>query len=424
MTFQRKLPTGRLGRVARLARVGVRTGANLLLSSDSTAAAREAAEIWGSLRGLAAKVGQMASYVDGFIPDEHREVYENALRTLRATAPTSSPAEIRSLVEEELRAPISELFAYWEDEPFASASIGQVHRARLEDDRIVAVKVQHPGVDRAIDADLANGRVVQSIVSTVAPRALDAKSMYDEVASRFREELDYRLEARHQKAFRSLYAGDDRIRIPAVVDERSSRRVLTTELAEGALLEEIAQAPEQRRRDFAEILWHFAFKGILSAGVFNADPHPGNYLFADDGTVTFLDFGCVQALTPAHMASAVRMHESAIRGDENGFADGVRRLFATRSGAFESALIEHSRQCFEPLFASKYRLTRSYVAGVVRGVQKLKRVMLSRDSHVSPLPPDLLLLNRLQFGFYSVLARLDVEVAYRDVERRFLGSSC
>src|SRR5262245_44070247 len=115
--------------------MGLRTGASLLLARDPEGAARHAAEVLGRLRGLAAKIGQMASYVDGFIPEEHREHFEAALRGLRCAAPRSDAAAVIRLIEEELGAPLSELFAELEPEPFASASIGQVHRARLADGR-------------------------------------------------------------------------------------------------------------------------------------------------------------------------------------------------------------------------------------------------------------------------------------------------
>jgi predicted unusual protein kinase regulating ubiquinone biosynthesis (AarF/ABC1/UbiB family) len=418
MSLERKLPTGRLGRLARLTHAGARTASSLLFGRDGTAAAQQTAEILGSLRGLAAKAGQMASYVDGFVPDEQRAAYEGALRSLCAAAPRSAPAAIRAVVEDELHAPLRELFSEWDEEPFASASIGQVHRARLADGREVAVKVQHPGIEQAVNADLANGRSVASIITAAGPRAMNVKAMYDEVAARFREELDYELEAQRQREFRALHAGDPFIRIPDVIAPRSARRVLTSELARGAALDDVTGAPEHRRRHYAEVLWQFAFKSILVAGAFNADPHPGNYLFGADGSVTFLDFGCVQSLPAEQLARYREMHRAAIRGDEPAFRDAVRALFGTRGGAFEQAMIDHTRRCFEPLFSSPYRITGAFVAELVRGIQQLKRFMISRDPSFVPMPPSLLLLNRLQFGFYSVLRRLEVTVDYRAVEQR------
>lgn len=167
VTFKEtKMPVGRLSRLSDLARVGLRSGTGLLLANgDAGAAAKHAAEVLGRLRGLAAKMGQMASYVDGLIPEAQREHYEAALRGLRAAAPRSAGAEIASIVERELCAPLPALFAEFDLEPFASASIGQVHRARLHDGREVAVKVQHPGIEHAIEADLQNGAMLERLAN-------------------------------------------------------------------------------------------------------------------------------------------------------------------------------------------------------------------------------------------------------------------
>ncbi|HEY3236396.1 MAG TPA: AarF/ABC1/UbiB kinase family protein, partial [Polyangiaceae bacterium] len=339
MSEEKSIPVGRLGRLARMARVGTRTGATMLLSRSADGAAAQAAAVLGTLRGLAAKVGQTASYVDGLIPEPYREAYESALSTLRAQAPTSSPSAIRAVVEAELGGPIDRLFVEWQDTPIASASIGQVHRARLHDGREVAVKVQHPGIDRAIEADLNNADVVRGLFSTLGPKGLNSKKVFSEVAARFREELDYQQEARHQKFFATLHAGDAKIHIPTVVDSHTSRRVLTTELCSGALLDQAARATEAMRRSYAEVLWRFVFKGILVGGQFNADPHPGNYLFRPDGSVTFLDFGCVQPLTDKQVHQARCIHKAALERDEVAFARHCAALLETRGGNYERLVL-------------------------------------------------------------------------------------
>jgi len=421
MTQERKLPEGRLGRLVRMAGVGARTGASLLLSKDSSGAAQQAAEVLGTLRGLAAKVGQMASYVDGIVPEGHREAYEGAMRSLRAAAPTSAPEAIRSVVEEDLGAPIDKLFQVWEDKPFASASIGQVHRAVLPDGREVAVKVQHPGIARAVESDLENAGVLQGLVSTLGPRELNAKAVLDEVKARFREELDYTLEAERQAQFRALHAGDPAIHIPAVIEDRLSYRVLTTELARGMTLEDAAMEREEIRQAYARALWRFVFKGNLVGGMFNADPHPGNYLFRPDGTITFLDFGCVQLISGERLDHARGLHMAAFRRDEDEFKRWAKLILETRGGRYEELALAYSRRCFEPIFRSPYRISREYVASLVESVKEMKEaVLLKKGGNFVPLPPGMLFMNRLQFGFYSVLARLDVEVDYAAVEQAFM----
>jgi predicted unusual protein kinase regulating ubiquinone biosynthesis (AarF/ABC1/UbiB family) len=420
LTERRALPTGRLGRLARLAALGARTSVSLLTSKDGSGAAARAAEVLGQLRGLAAKVGQMASYIDGVVPPAHRAAYTAALEALRAASPSSSPEAIRALVEEELGAPIDRLFAEWESEPFASASIGQVHRARLESGREVAVKVQHPGIDRAVESDLQNAGVIEALVGSLGPKSLDATAVFDDIRARFREELDYGLEAEHQRAFARFHAGDPLIHIPEVIAERSSRRVLTSELVSGKSLADVARLPEAERRAYAETLWRFVFKGTLVAGLFNADPHPGNYFFGEGGRVVFLDFGCVQTIDGTRRLAARLMHRSSILRDEAGFASGVTQMMKTRGGSYERAAVAYVRRCFEPLFASPFVIRSEYVADLVRGIGELKAEIFAKDKSFVMPPPGLAFMNRLQFGFYSVLAQLEVEADYAAVERTFL----
>jgi predicted unusual protein kinase regulating ubiquinone biosynthesis (AarF/ABC1/UbiB family) len=412
----KNVPVGRLSRLASLARMGLRSGTNLIAGRDPQAAAEQAALVLGRLRGLAAKVGQMASYVDGFVPEPQREAYELAMRGLRAAAPSSDPVAVRALIEGELGAPLSELFESFEPEPFASASIGQVHRARLATGVAVAVKVQHPGIERAIEADLKNASVLEALVGVLGPRALDSRRLLAELATRFREELDYRLEAVRQREFQQIHAGDDTIKIPDVISERSSARVLTSELVEGETLEWASAQPEPLRRAYAEVLWRFVFRGNLVGGRFNADPHPGNYLFRSDGSIAFLDFGCVQSIGRDRLRQARLLHVAARNGDEASFRRHCIAILKTRGGSYEAAALAHSRATFEPLFDSPYRMTREFVGGVVKNALALKEQLFAKDgSFVSP-PEGLLFMNRLQFGFYSVLARLDARVDYREVE--------
>lgn len=157
-------------------------------------------------------------------------------------------------------------------------SIGQVHRACTHDGRAVAVKVQYPGVDEAISADLANSDLLFGALSIVFP-GMDPRPIAEELRGRISEELDYRVEADNQRLFVAEYADHPAIHVPGVVDELSTGRVLTTELAEGATWAELLTWSQQERDLAAETLYRFAFGGIYRLATFNGDPHPGNYLF-------------------------------------------------------------------------------------------------------------------------------------------------
>jgi predicted unusual protein kinase regulating ubiquinone biosynthesis (AarF/ABC1/UbiB family) len=400
--------------------MSVRTGAGMLVSRDGGSAAEHAAEVLGHLRGLAAKVGQMASYVDGLVPEQHADAFEASLKALRAQAPRSSPQAIRAMVEGELGGPIDTLFAEWHDAPLASASIGQVHRATLPDGTSVAVKVQHPGIAHAVESDLANAGLLESVVGAFGGKRFDTKTMLEVIQARFREELDYAHEARSLLAFEQLHQGDPTVRVPRFVGSHSSSRVLTTELAVGASFDEACAAPEAERRAWAETLWRFVFKGTLVGAMLNADPHPGNYVFHEDGRVTFLDYGCIQRIDDRR-PRAVAVHKAALAKDEAAFGRAVASMVASKPGPLEDMAIRYTRRCFFPLFESPYRIEKAYAASLVGGMHEM--ALLARkvpETQLFMMPGDMFFVNRLQFGFYSVLARLDVEVDYAGVERAFI----
>src|SRR5207247_8193805 len=180
-------------------------------------------------------------------------------------------------------------------------------------------------------------------------RRFNSKAMLEVMRARFREELDYTLEAERQIAFAKLHADWPLIRIPGVIAERSTKRVLCSEFIRGASFEEACTKPEAERREWARTLWRFVFKGNLVGGMFNADPHPGNYFFHDGGAVTFIDFGCVQPLEYWHRQGAVDLHLAAMLRDERLFAKRCAKFLGTKGGPFEEELVAFVRACFTPL---------------------------------------------------------------------------
>ena len=425
----KKLPTSRLGRFARLAALGTRAGAGKLASmlgdpEAERSLAEAAADSLGSMRGLALKVGQMVSYVDGLVPEEHRDLYEQSMKRLRAAAPTMTVEAAAKVVEEELGAPPDELFASWQAEPFASASIGQVHRAVTRDGADVAVKVQFEGIASAVEADLANASLSGKLLGPLGAR-LGVREQLAEIRARFLEELDYRHEAARQMQFREVFQDDPRIRIPAVFDELSSRRVLTSDLATGVDFETACAADEEQRRRWAETLWRFVFSSLLRKGLFNADPHPGNYLFEPGGVVTFLDFGCTRVLSRDHLRSVRTAHRHACLGNVDGLCDVALTMFEMpQQGPAADVSRAFVRDCFLPIHhQGPYRLTRGYAAKLLQDLQENAKLALrGKLGKLEPLPAEWVFFNRLQFGFYSVLARLDVATDYNAIERELTSS--
>ena len=257
--------------------------------------AEDVAKELGEMKGVLMKVGQLVSFIAEGLPDEAQA----ALAALQADAAPMAPSLAAEVVRRELGDDPERVFRRWDDLPVAAASIGQVHRAETTDHREVAVKVQFPGVREAIEEDLDGAEVMYNVFSAMALNGLDARGLVDELRARMREELDYRLEARNITEFAEHFAGHPWVRIPELVPELSHERVLTTEWIDGMSWDQfVAGASQETKQRAGEVIWRFGQHSIQRLGAFNGDPHPGNYRFHHDGSVTFLDFGLVKRWEP------------------------------------------------------------------------------------------------------------------------------
>jgi len=267
------------------------------------------------MKGAAMKLGQVLSFVDlGIVPAEHREQFQAKLAALRDAAPTVGFAEMRKVIEEDLEAPVEEIFAGFDMEPIAAASIGQVYRATLPDGRAVAVKVQYPGIGDAVRADMKNLGVLLRLARSITPE-LDTKAVGDEIRERIVEELDYELEASNQRTMARIYAGHPFIAIPAVVAPLCRERVIVTELVTGRSFEELRGASAAERDRIGEILFRFYFGSMYRHRRFSGDPHPGNMVVLDDGRVAFLDFGLFKSIDRDVAALELACQRATIDGD-------------------------------------------------------------------------------------------------------------
>ncbi|OBF09692.1 ABC transporter [Mycobacterium sp. 852002-10029_SCH5224772] len=253
------------------------------------------AELLGHSKGVLMKAGQILSVVDaralgtgGYWP------YQKALARLQADAPPMHPTLVRKVLDEELGSAVRH-FAEFSEVPMAAASVGQVHRAVLSDRREVVVKIQYPGVARAIRDDLANTELLATFMRFVTAASgikLDIRTLAREAAARIAEEVDYRHEAETITAFSELYRDHPFIRIPDVIPEASSDRVLTMTYLDGMDYPAAQLADHDLKNTWAEAITRFTNSSYRHANLVHADPHPGNYRFNADGSVGFLDFGC------------------------------------------------------------------------------------------------------------------------------------
>ena len=343
MADDAKIPKGRLRRSAKLGSiVGVQGARYAGTKATNVARSEEGGKerleqrhletamkmvgALGQMKGAAMKLGQFASFIDNeFLPEEYREIYQEQLAKLRTSAPPMPWEKVEKVLDEEWDGePVSELFASFEHEAFAAASIGQVHRAEMLDGRRVAVKIQYPGIAEALDADLRNAGTIVHLARALAP-GLDAKAIAHEIRERVMEELDYEYEAQNQRSFARAYRDHPFIYVPEVITRLSRRRVLVTEFVEGLDFEQIKQLPHEERSRFGEIVFRGSFGSIYHLQHFNADPHPGNYLLMEDGRVAFLDFGMTKKLDREQILLEQRAFDAASRDDPEALPRGAAR---------------------------------------------------------------------------------------------------
>lgn len=437
-------PTSRLGRLARLAGLAPRTipfaleGARRALggprTEDEEAAARaklgvevkKTAEAMlktlGEMKGLPLKFGQMASYIDGLAPPGYEERFQRGLKKLLDKAPPLSPEAAVQQVTSELGAHPEEIFGHWEREPFAAASIGQVHRARTREGDHVAVKVQYPGIDKAIENDLKSVSMLETMVAPIA-RKLNSRQTLDELRKVFTSELDYAREAEMADVFRRINRDDPAVVIPRVYHSLTTRRVITLEMVEGQSYAEFCETATQEEKNRAGItIWRFTFRSMLRHGMLYADPHPGNYRFLPDGRVAFLDFGCVKELPPELVAGMKRYMLAALDGDWAEFDRAcVEVLGYDPHDESWDLYRSYTMELMVPLCSAtpwqcSPEKAREHVQYLTRGIRELALKNgdgIPQIPHVPKMSQDFTFVNRLQWGLASVLAGLRTEAAFR-----------
>jgi predicted unusual protein kinase regulating ubiquinone biosynthesis (AarF/ABC1/UbiB family) len=364
----------------------------------------------GTMKGVLVKLGQMASYVDdGLAPPVRR-----TLSRLQDSIPPMSPELAAQVITEELGRPPEAVFAEWDPEPIAAASIGQVHRAITRDGRAVAVKVQYPGVAETMAADLDNVALLRRMLKITAPHQ-DVEALLAELRDRVLEELDYRREASNQRLMAAYYEGHPTIHIPAVVDELSTRRVVTSDLSDGARFAEL-QTWSQEERDLAgETIYRFVFRSLYELHAFNGDPHPGNYLFHGQGRVTFLDFGLVKYFTAEDLRPLMDMVRTLCVSDQpEEFRAGLEEAGFIAPGAPLSTadLVEDLAVFYDLVRESKViTVTGAYAQSVVRRFFDLRRPVAQYAS----IPRSYVILQRINLGLFALLGDIKATANWRDI---------
>lgn len=394
---------------------GLRRGAERRAALDEQFVIRTAQDVareLGQMKGAMMKAGQLVSFIIEALPEPAQE----ALATLQADAPPMAPSLAAGVVRDELGDDPERVFLDWSATPVAAASIGQVHRAVTHDGRVIAVKVQYPGVGDAIEADLDNAELLYAIFASFALKGLDVEALVGELRARMREELDYVREAAATTEFARSFAGHPAVRVPTVVPELSTKRVLTTEWVDGLDWATFtATADDAARQRAAEVIWRFAQRAVHRTGVFNGDPHPGNYRFHGDGSVTFLDFGLVKRWSPGEWdrlspcLDAIVVHrdpqalvEAMVHA---GFLDTAHRLDP-------QAVFDYVSAPYVPYLVDEFTFDRDTVRTAIARITDMKGPHADVIARLD-LPASFVILDRVVWGVSAILGKLNARGPWR-----------
>lgn len=374
----------------------------------------------GELKGGALKLGQALSVLEAVLPEELAAPYRAALNALQHAAPPLPYSAVERVLAEELGSQWPDLLSL-DRTPAGAASIGQVHRgAWLATGEPVAVKIQYPGIAKALRSDLRQLGRVARLLSLLGSLA-DATGLVQELSDRLAEELDYRLEAANQRTYAVAFDDDALVVVPAVL--HATEKVLVTGWLDGEPLSariHDSTLSQERRDRIGACLVHAVYAGPEKAGLLHADPHPGNFLLLPDGRIGILDFGAVKRL-PEGIPAPLGRNAALVLHEQNGaLRDSMVGLgfLAADAPVSDGELVDYLMPMSEPFRDETFTFTRAWLRR-----EAVKLANPTSGQHVVAkhlhLPPEYLMVHRVALGMVGLLCQLEATVALRDMELRW-----
>jgi len=381
------------------------------MTIDRDRHAGELREALGGLKGPLMKVAQILATIPDALPDEYAE----ELRQLQADAPAMGPPFVRRRMAGELGAGWRERFAEFDLKAAHAASLGQVHRARLHDGRDVAVKLQYPDMKAAVEADLKQLRLIIAVYrrydSAIRPDNIQA-----EIAERLREELDYRLEARHMALYGAMLAKEDGVATPVSVPELSTNRLLTMSWLAGKPITTVTDAPVEARNQVARNMFRAWYVPFYDYGVIHGDPHLGNYSVGEDWGLNLLDFGSIRVFPPSFVEGVIELYLALKHRDRDRAAAAYASWgFTDLSDELLDVLNIWAEFIYAPLLEDRVRRIQETESGQY-GAEVAQKVHqeLRRLGGVAP-PREFVLMDRAAIGLGSVFMRLKAELNWAEM---------
>jgi predicted unusual protein kinase regulating ubiquinone biosynthesis (AarF/ABC1/UbiB family) len=410
------------GRLARYARVGAGVGGlaarmagarALGRDPDRQAQAAELARMLGGLKGPIMKVAQLLATIPDAVPPE----YAMELAQLQADAPPMGWAFVKRRMTAELGASWQSRFGAFEHKPAAAASLGQVHRAAAKDGRPLACKLQYPDMASAVEADLRQLRVIFSIHRRMDP-AIDTSEIIEEISERVREELDYEREARHIALYRHVLAGEPLIRVPEVLSDLSTRRLLTMAWLEGRKLLAHKDDPLEDRNRIATAMFKAWWHPFSHFAVIHGDPHLGNYTVFQEGGhpagINLLDYGCIRIFPPVFVEGVIDLYRGLQTGDRDRIVSAYETWgFRGLSNELIDILNIWARFIYGPLLEDRVRALADGVSPAEYGRRQAFQVHKAlKEKGPVKVPREFVFMDRAAIGLGGVFLHLRAEMNF------------
>ncbi|OWV28350.1 ABC1 kinase family protein [Halomonas campaniensis] len=405
------------GRTRRLMGLGARTGGALLKTrlggqADWRALGEALFEGLSELKGPAMKLAQIMSQWDDLLPPD---LAEELARLQRQAEPMPWPRIHEALIQQ--YGDIDHYFSEVEERPFASASMGQVHRATTHEGEIVVLKVQYPGLAEVLESDLIQVRRIMRLGRwfKVPQARLDA--LFEELAESLRGELDYHAEAAALARYRERYKDDPRLVIPEPLTELSGPHVLAMRYVEGTPLRELADADDATRQGIAQTLADWITQELFTYGELHADPHAGNFAADVHGRLVIYDLGAVIAVPDARLKAMMQLLDATLKHDPMGMDEALMQMGGRQGQGAPLALYRESAECIAPLFEPGEQDFSD--VRVHRRLRELTPKVWAAMDRLQP-PADTLLLSRALNGHYWNLVRLGARLDMHERTRPLL----
>lgn len=382
-------------------------------------AAEQLFTVLGELKGGAMKVGQALSVMEAAIPEQYGKPYREALTKLQKDAPPLPAPRVHRVLDQQLGTKWRDRFESFDDRPVASASIGQVHKAIWSDGREVAVKIQYPGADEALRADLKTMQRMVGVLKQLSPGA-DVEGVVDELIERTEMELDYRLEADNQRAFAKAYRDHPHFGVPAVI--ASAPKVVIAEWIEGIPMSQVIRDGTQEQRDLlATRLTELTYDSPRRLELMHGDAHPGNFMLLADGRMGVIDFGAVAPLPggfPVELGMTLRY---ALEKDYDNLIPTMEKAgFIQRGGEVSIREIDEMlRQYVEPVEVDVFHFNRKWLQRLT-AVDMDRSVAQIKTARQLDLPRHLAIPMRVIASVVAISCQLDARVPVKALAQQMI----